>query len=51
VLINDQLFISATDTYRDSGSVGFMLVIAGNMEDEVESAVAMRNFRLSRLAD
>jgi hypothetical protein len=50
-LLNHQPIISATDASFDSGSVSLMLIRDGNLDDEDETAVALKNLRMSALAN
>ena len=49
VLLNDELILSAADPAYERGSVYVGLRRLGNPDDEPESAVVIRNLRVSRL--
>lgn len=51
VLVNDQLAVTATDDAYDEGAVGIFARRAGNLDDDGEIAMLVRNVRASALAD
>jgi 3-keto-disaccharide hydrolase len=51
LLINDQVALSAVDQSLDRGTVWLSVARLGNLDDNVESAVVMRNLRISLLAN
>ena len=51
LLVNELPVLSAVDTGHDAGSVALLHSRLGPLDDEQESAVVMRNLRISALAD
>jgi hypothetical protein len=50
VLLNGKLILSAADGELTDGGLSFGVRRLGNVEDDVEAAVVLRNLRVSRLA-
>jgi hypothetical protein len=50
ILVNGELILSASDPSFDGGGVAFALYRGGNTDDDAETAVILRNLRISRLA-
>jgi hypothetical protein len=51
VLVNDQPVVAATDEGDDNGAIYVGLLRTGDPDDESETAMIVRNLKVSRLAD
>jgi len=51
VLVNDRLVLSASDPKYDTGAMGLAVSRLGDVNDDAETAMIVRNLRVSALAD
>jgi hypothetical protein len=51
LLVNDQPVLAASEPAFDRGSVSFYLSRQGSLDDNAETAVALRNLQVTALAE